>query len=144
MEISNIDAKAIVQDLLDRSGNALIQGDFTAFEQCISLPKKVETPEGTQTLKTSAELRAVFERNRRFLNESNVTDLIRSCLEAESRDDGTILSSHETRMVNGAVQTYHPYPCFMVLKNASGVWKISGSVHDIVDNPRLSAALRQD
>jgi len=42
------DAKLITQDLLDRSGNAMMTNDFEAMKSCFLLPQGFSTLTGTE------------------------------------------------------------------------------------------------
>ncbi len=125
-------ARAITQELLDRGGRGLLQGDFEAYLSCFLLPMAVETYESRRLISTTEEMRAVFEALRRHFRAIGLTDLARHCVSASFQNRDTIWETHETRMVcHGAILPHDPFPSFAVLSQTEAGWKMTHSQYAI-------------
>jgi len=143
-KIGNQAARQISEDLLERSGASLVQGDFETFADCFLLPQDMETFEGRRSIETRDQMREIFEAVRQFHQRSGVTELVRHCVEAEFRTEDIVEATHESRLVAGERLIQRPYPVFSVLKRVDGVWRVASSQYAIVDAPGLNQALIGD
>lgn len=125
----------IVSALLHKSGQAFLNDDFDALHACILLPYHVETFEGTRLISTAQELRELFQGVRAHQLKTNVTDMDRHVVEAVFSGDDTVLTTFETRLLNGTQLTQAPYPVFMVVKRDQGTWKAQQMTFAIEDRP---------
>lgn len=128
-EMSKIDmstdpklAKEIAEDLLHRTGDALISGDFEAFIDCFHLPHSVLTANGENKLETAADAERVFKSVREFHKRAGVTEMVRNSIAAEFCDPDTINATHETRLLSQNRFVEEPYPVFSVLRKIDGKW----------------------
>ncbi len=135
-------AKDVSEYLLDRTGTALMTGDFDLFAACFSLPQQMETFEGRRRIETRDELKTVFDGVRSYFRQRNVTQLARHCIEATYRDPDTIVTTHMSRVVSGTSLVQKPYPVMSLLcRGDDGIWKVSDSMYAIEDEPRHARAL---
>lgn len=126
-------AREVSEFLLERTGTALLQDNFEAFLECVSLPQTIETFEGQRRVTSPDELAQVFRAVRAYHRKTGVTDIVRHCVEAAFKDPHTIVATHETRLVSGAVMTQSPYPGFSVLKFDGTAWRIVSMSYAIED-----------
>lgn len=136
------DPRDVSEALLEKTGAALMSGDFETFQACFILPQEMETFEGLQRIETTAQLRKIYDAVRRYHARLAVTYMARNCLEAEYRDDDTVEATHETRLLSGQRLIQRPFPVFSVLKRVDGVWHVASTKYAIVDAPELSQALK--
>lgn len=134
-------AKDVSENLLDRTGKALMSGDFDLFASCFVLPHVIETFQGRRTVETVDDLKKVFDGVTAYFRQKNVTELARHCVEAEFRDDDTIVATHMSRVVSGARLVQKPYPVLSVLRKIGENWIISDSMYAIEDQPAHAKAL---
>lgn len=122
------EASAVSEYLLDRTGQALDVGDFDTFRDCFLLPQVMETFSGRREIRSTEDLRSIFDNVRGGLAASGVTHMVRRCLSAEYRDPRTIAATHETRLIRtGAILARDPYPVFSLLRHVDGDWRIAYS-----------------
>ena len=124
-------ARSVSERLLQVTGDALKTGDFETFAGCFALPHVVDTFEGRRTISSKADIREIFDCTRRYFDAHNITDLVRTCVEAEFRDPDTIASTHISRILSGTRLVQEPYPVFTILKRTEAGWKISDGQYAI-------------
>lgn len=134
-------AHIITRDLLDRSGEAFITGDFGLFRDCIALPYVVETFEGKRTIQNAFELLKLFEAVRTHHLKTGVTHMARHVIVADFRTEDTIVATFETRLVNGTILTQDPYPTFAIIVRYDAGWRTNKMTFAIEDRPSHNAAL---
>ena len=137
-----IPPKEVSQYLLEQTGDAIMAGDFDTYLECIYLPYVMETFHGRQAVETPDGARRVFDALRTYLKSRGVTQMVRHCSEACYQDDGTIASTHETRLLtenNILAQT--PYLTLATLCSENGRWKVCSMQYAIEDSPRHNMAL---
>lgn len=134
-------AEDIAEYFLDRTGTALMTGDFDLFASCFLLPQKMETFQGRRDIETLSDLREVFDGVTLHFKRKNATQLERHCIEARFRDPDTVVSTHMSRLVSGSSLVQKPYPVMSVLKRVDGIWQISDSMYAIEDEESHARAL---
>lgn len=137
-----VTAKDVSEYLLDRTGTALMTGDFGLFATCFHLPQQMETFDSCRDVRTLDDLKLVFDGVTAYFRQKNVTQLARHCVEAAYRDTDTIVSTHMSRVVSGSALVQKPYPVMSLLRrDGDGLWKVSDSMYAIEDEPRHAKAL---
>ncbi len=135
------DAATIASDLLERSGNALMSGDFQAFADCFNLPQQFETYQGPQCAETLDDLRRVFDQVRAHFACTGVTDMARTVVHAEFKGQDIVEAVHESRLLSRNTLLRGPYPVFSTIKRTDGVWKVDGASYAITNDPQHERAL---
>lgn len=123
----------IATRVLDQTGRATMQGDFVAYKTLFDLPQVVRTFDGTKTLETTEDLYQVFRDIRTRFASLGVTDLVRRVIAAEFQDASTIMTTHETRLMNGTQLLQDTFPTHSILRCRDGVWTV-GTATYAVDN----------
>lgn len=134
-------AREVHDFLLDRTGSALMSGDFDMFASCFALPQEIHTFDGSRLIKAPEDLRKIFNDVRAHFKSHNVTELVRTIMDAEFRDPDTVATTHVSRPLNGSLITQDPYPVFSILKRVNGVWKVAHSEYAIRNEHALTKAL---
>ena len=136
-----ISARDVSEHLLERTGRAIMAGDFAGFAACFALPQEIDTFVGPRKIETLEELEATFKDVGRHYRSLGVTQLVRHCVDARFRDEDTVESTHETRLLNGDILAQAPFPVFSILKRTDEGWKIASGQYAIADAPAHNAAL---
>ena len=119
-----------------------MDGDFQAFRACFQLPQVMETFSGPHRVEGEDDLQRIFCKIREYYRTEGITHMIRRCVSAEYRDEATIASTHESRLIRGgSVLARSPYPVFSILSKVNGNWLIAFSQYAIADEPDLARAL---
>lgn len=134
-------AREIAEDLLVRTGQGLITGDFKPFGDCFALPKEMETFEGRRVIKTEAELESLFNDVRAYYDKIGMTEMERHVVDAEFRNPNTIVSTHQSRLVAESELVQQPFDVLSVIELIEGVWRIRHSQYSIVDSEDHNIAL---
>ncbi|WP_108829287.1 hypothetical protein [Ascidiaceihabitans donghaensis] len=134
-------AKVIAEGLLDRSGSALVSGDFDAFLPCFALPHELATFEGSRKLETPADVEAAFIGVRDHYEKTGVSEMIRTCVAAEFVTPEHIQSTHVTHLLHKDHMIQPPFPVFSDLVVIDGKWRILRSNYAVTDAPAHVAAL---
>lgn len=141
MRDTSISAREVAEDLLRRTGDSLLAGDFEEFACHFRLPALIETFEGKSILETENDLRTVFCGAHEYYARHNLEDLYRNCVEANYRDDDTIESTHETRLISHGVLIIPPFPVFSILRRFDRAWKIVQSSYAVSQADEFHNAL---
>lgn len=128
-------AKDVSEHLLERTGAALMSGDFAAFSACFRLPQTVQSFDGQRVLENEADLQSVFDGVRAHYAERGVTVLHRTCVAAEFKDADTVHATHDTMVIARTQLAQQPFPVFSILRRCDGLWKITHSEYAIVGAP---------
>lgn len=128
-------AREIAEYLLNRSGRALMSGDFPLFASCFALPQTMETFEGRRLISTRDDLLSVFEGVRAHLAREGVTEMARHCVAAAFIDAETISATHETRLIRGDQLIQRPYPVLSVVRRQNDLWQVGNTIYAIADAP---------
>ncbi len=124
----------VADDLLQRTGMAMLTGDTDGFVCCFSLPQVFQTALGQVHVETRNQLARMFETVHGQFRSLGVTDMARHVLHAEFRDPETIYSTHETRLLHGHTLLQEPFPVFSVLKAFGSRWLIRSSAYGARDD----------
>lgn len=141
MSKSDTSAERIVQDLLDRSSAAMVEGDYDAFASFYNVPMIVDTFNGQVRIENDADLRLRFERLRAHYGSQNMTDLVRHVISAIWFNEETIHATHQGRIVSGSTLMQAPYTVFSIFKKSGGSWKVMFGQYAIADSKAHNAAL---
>ena len=133
--------KDVSNDLLERTGAAMLEGDFETFADCFELPQEMDTFHGRNLVQTREELRAVFDAVLQYYRSMGVTEMARHCVEAEFVGPDTVQATHQSRLLAGTELVLTPYPALSVLKRKDGVWRVASCQYAISDAPDLNDAL---
>lgn len=137
------DARLIAQDFLDRQGEATISGDIEATLDWCDYPCTLESMQGRAVAANRAEMRAICTVFINDLKDKRLTHLVRHCLEAVFKGDGTIWATYETRYVqDGNLLSEDPYVGFVILKRKDDRWKISTMQFAVSSESPANVALR--
>lgn len=135
-------AEEIAEDLLHRTGQGLMNGDFDLFKTCFELPQAIETMEGVRILRHEADLQQAFASVRGYFRENRVVDLVRTVVAAEFLDGETVGSTHVARLVQPGGKLFRaPYPVYSTIKRFGDAWRITSSHHVILDSRKHNEAL---
>lgn len=136
-------AEEIADELLFLTGKALMTGDFDRFSTCFGLPLMMETSEGHSVIRTLEALHQRFDALRDYYHRHQVSDLVRTVVEARFIDADTIGSTHVARViVNGGTMPRNPYPVYSVIRRHGHLdWRIMSSIYAILDCPEHNAVL---
>ena len=139
-------AEEIADELLYKTGRALLSGAFDAFHACFGLPHVIETENSRRVLKTPDDLCRVFDEVRRYYESEGVVDLVRTVVDARFLDADTIGSTHVARLLqeNGTALR-NPYPVYSIIRRHGHLdWKVMSSVYAILDCTKHNAALMSE
>ena len=134
-------AREISEDLLCRTGQALMNGDFAQFMQCFALPQEMDTLDGRRMISSEQGMQEMFDGVRAYFSEKGVTELARVCVEASFLSPDTIATTHKSRLLNGVTLIQDPYPAYAIVKQMGAQWKITFSQYAILDEPEHNQAL---
>jgi len=134
-------AREVSEYLLMRTGRAMQEDDFNAFQACFSFPLEIQTFQGQSIISNAPELKAVFDAVRTHYAKTGVTEVARHCIEAEFTDPHRVLATHETRLISRNVITQAPYPVMSVLQYDGQDWSVISSSYAIEDRADHNAAL---
>lgn len=125
MNTSSKRAWDIVQDIVDRMGQAHVTGNFDGFAACYALPTRIETFQDIANIETKDQLTVVFERLQTYVHSVGLTDMVRRVIAAEFTGPDTLTAAIETRLMSGTTLLADPYPTYFTLKDFDGAWKIT-------------------
>ena len=136
-------AEEIADELLFLTGKTLMSGDFDRFSACFGLPHVIETSDGHNVIRDRAGLRRTFDDLRDYYRCHQVTDLVRTVVEAHFIDADTIGSTHVARIVRAdGTMPRNPYPVYSVIRRHAHLdWRIMSSIYAILDCPEHNAVL---
>lgn len=144
----DLPAALIAEDLLQRTGAALLNGDSGAFADCFALPQVFETVSGRVVAETRGHLVRMFQAVQQKYRCMGVTDLVRHVVQAEYRDHETIAFTHESRLLQGTTLLQAPFPTFSIVKYVDGLWLVHassyGPTHDSIAGRVLNSALSEN
>ena len=135
-----IEAVEIAEELLRRTGDALISGDFQSFGKCFLLPHRFDTLDGQRVAETTRDLTRIFDDVRAHFLSSGVTQLVRTCVSCQFSGPDKIYSMHESRLFRRMHLLQQPYPVLSLLRCVDGEWKIAWSSYAIIKSPVHSRA----
>lgn len=134
-------ALAIAQKTLDKTGAAILSGNFDAIEAAFDLPALFGTIEGEIVVDTVEELAARFADVRAHHLSLGVTSMKRHIVSCEWQDDRTIHTTYQSRLMSGDELVQAPYNTLANLKDIGGAWKCSSLLIVIPDSEEHNEAL---
>ncbi|KUF11243.1 hypothetical protein [Pseudoponticoccus marisrubri] len=135
------EAARIAQDMLDRTGAALIARDFDSFAAFFRLPKTLATEDGIRLLRNTADLRAAFDNACDHYAESGVTRLDRQ-VEAALFDGPEIIRFAHVTLLHGAEGPIRaPYTSCSVIARLDEGWRVVDSQYALREASAHSAAV---
>lgn len=134
-------ARQIAEDLLTRTGAALLSGDYPAFAACFLRPVTTETFAGQRIVQTQAEHRAMFDEVVEYYRMNNVSDLVRQVISAEFQEDRMIFSTHTARCLSGSQILSHSTNCLSRIRFSDGLWRIDMMRYASENAARFDAAI---
>ena len=131
----------IAQGVMTAISEAHISGDFNSFQKYFAVPIEFETFRDTVEVKDTEELRRIFDRIQTYFQSVGLTDMVRQVLAAEFKDETTISSAHENRLMSGTTLLVDPYPGYVTLQKTDEGWQITAGMFAIQSAPDLEYAL---
>lgn len=128
--------------ILEKTGKALLSGDFETFAQCFALPHTIDTPDRKTTLKTLGALRLMLFKVVEDYRDRNTTDIIRFCEVAEFKNLTTIEATHISHVMAGDHRVMEPYPGFSVIKYIDGRWQLTSTQYAVDNETNVGRALK--
>ncbi|OSQ43861.1 hypothetical protein [Marivita geojedonensis] len=139
-------AEEIADELLYETGQALLTGTFDRFSACFGLPHLIETADGRCLLRSVDDLRERFDDLREYFRRQQVTDIVRTVVEARFLDSDTIGSTHVSRMLTATgAPLRSPYPVYSVIRRQGHLdWRVMSSLYAILDCHEHNAVLASE
>ena len=135
-------AHAISTFVLETTAAALLSGAFDDFAACVALPYQIEVEGATVVCETREDLKKTYLNAHQHLTQLGVTLLHRDCIAVDFKDDDTIVSTHETRLLSRGLLVDDPYPAMQTLvRGDDGVWRVQSGVYWMQPNSGFKAAL---
>lgn len=136
-------AEEIAEELLYRTGRALLEGVLEGVEDRFTLPHSLETTEGARIVRTPDDIHGIFREVRAYFAETGVVNMVRTVVEAKFISEAEIEAVHVSRIWRrGEEQPGSTYPVFCGLKLCDdGKWRIANSNYAITDSRRFCSAL---
>lgn len=141
--LSDPDAVAISDALLDSTGEAMKARDFSGFAPAFSLPHKITTFDAQKSIETVGELEAMFRMNCDYFAALQVTDIVRKCMSANFDGPDTVKAMHITHLMSGNRRVKDPYPSFSLITRTDGVWRVAKSDYAVGADAGLTEALQK-
>lgn len=134
-------ASDIVDDTLTRTGHALMHDDFDTFVAYFKLPHIIETFEGRQNVETAEDLKNLFHSVRAFHHRMGIDRIVRSCRQAEYKDEDTIEGVFEALFFSGNTLVQSVHSTFVVLARTDGIWQVGYNMYGVTEENGLGDAL---
>ncbi len=138
---SEVSAKVVSEQLLEETGNALLNRDFESFAKAFHVPQTVTTYDRTIELETVDDLRRVFEQMCTSFESLSVTDYVRECVAAEFKSKTVIETTHVSHLIRNGTHVMPPYPVYSTLEMKDGRWKVSGGAYAVDQDTGQARAL---
>ena len=141
--LENLVAEDITEELLYRTGLALVEGRLDGVEDCFLLPHSMETTEGVRIVRTPEDVRRMFEEVRSYFADSGVVNIVRTVVEARFVSDTEVESVHVSRLWrNSDERPETTYPVFSVIRLCDDrKWRIAHSNYAITESRSHGSAL---
>jgi len=141
LDVSNTEAVAISDEMLEQTRLAAFTRDFTLFSRWFVLPHTVTTFEKSRVITTIAEMEMVFNAQCDGFVAMQVTDMVRKCMPADYDGPDCIKSMHVTHLMSGSRRAQDPYPALMMLERHDGEWRVSKSDYAVKAGSGFEKAL---
>ncbi|WP_432816989.1 hypothetical protein [Sulfitobacter sp. JB4-11] len=136
-----IPASDIVDDVLNRTGQALMNGEFAPFVAHFRLPQQIETIEGRQYVATPEDLRVLFASVRAFHRRLGINRIVRACIQAEYKGDDCVEGVFKALFFKGSTLVHSVETTFVVLYRNADIWQVGYNMYGISDHDAFGAAL---
>ncbi len=139
---SDLLAEEIAEDLLYKTGKALLDGSIDDVGRYFEVPQIMETLAGKRLVETEDDIRQVLARMLDYFAAHGITDVVRAVISSEFLSPDLIGSTHVSQLMRIDGTPFRaPYPTYSVIRKSQGRWRISSSIYAIVDSPDHIAAL---
>ena len=142
-KITEVQAKQIYQDLLDRICDAYFDNDFEAFKAALHVPHSYATEGEERQIQTYDQMREAFDCFRDYLTGVGVTHFIRTCTGAMQLGHDKIIGGHMTETLRDGTRLRQPYEVWATLQMIHGKWMVISSENAISDTSWQALAFRQ-
>ena len=121
-------------DAFTVTADAVLHNRFDRFLSRYTLPHIVENLSETRGIKTLQEFNRFFSNGTRYYRSLGATELDRTLLAAEQKDDLTVTCATHARARRGTELVQDSYPALFTLICENGVWKFAHSTYGIHKN----------
>lgn len=118
-------ARGITEDILTRTANAMLAGDFDALNACFNLPFTVETYDKKIRVRTVEDHRAIFKTMVDGYAMRGVTDIVRDCEAAEFITPTLIRSLHVSHVMAGTQRLDDYMPTLSTIEKIADRWCVT-------------------
>lgn len=139
--MQNTEANSIATALLQKTRLEIFGGDYDTWMASFALPQQVQTFDGERELQTLEDLKSLYYTLSAHFTRRGITDVVRHVIAAEFRSPDVIHSTHESRLMRGALLVDAPYVAYSVLRKAATGWQVADSTYAIADNDDHSKLL---
>ena len=134
-------ARRIAGDIMTRTRDALISGDYEAFGSCFLVPFTLFTDLGETEVTSHEQNEEIFQRVRWHYKALGVTRIERRLLASQFFKDDTILSVHEAKLFRDGALVQEPFRVMSTLVECGDVWKITDNRYAVEGSLRFNRAL---
>jgi len=120
-------ARAIIERMMRRTSDAILQNDFDTMNECFAVPFLMETADQRMIIETVPEHRRLFARLVEGYAVKGVTDIIRVCEVAEFVTPKAIRSLHISHIMAGDQRIEDPMPTLATTELLDGKWRITAA-----------------
>ena len=138
VDISNTEARAIAQHLLDVTGAAYAARNFSDFAPHYVVPGDVHSFGVVRLVADFTDLHEMFTTVLAYFDTIGLTALERHCTAAEEVEPGVIVARHTTRMMRGTELIAEPFPGTSTLRLEDGAWKLGFSHYENTESGEAS------
>lgn len=125
--IAGQSARDIIELMLSKTGNAVLQNDFEAMSACFSVPFVHETPDTKIVVRTKEEHGIFFDKLIEGYRRKNVTEIIRICEDAQFVSPTMIRSLHVSHLMSGDQRLENPMPTLATTELFETTWRITAA-----------------
>lgn len=136
-------AVEVSEMLLALTAEALLSNNFSLFAHCFHLPHTMETADSKRVLKTTDDLKSVFDSVTNDYRRRHITNLVRICEVAEFKDERSLGATHTTHLMSGDQRLDNPFPCFSILEFIDGRWQCTSSQYAVDTQTTVGRAIAQ-
>lgn len=116
-------ARAILQDYLDRIGDAVMAGDFPSYAAGVALPFTLVTIEAEMRVTDIGGLRDGFDAYRRMLAAQDATEMERSVREVRVQVDASIWGHYRTDILSHGRRVFEPFGSDILIAVVDNRWQ---------------------
>ncbi len=126
----------ILQDYLDRVGQAVMDEDYEVYADQVSLPFRLITEITTLVISTQAELESGFEAFAEMMQSQKVTDYIRLVDSAVQLDEDLISGRYVTHILSNGNRVMPAFCSQIVIRREDGKRWRAASIANSMKNAR--------